>query len=108
MGAAVQKVEATKTKAKVHYKLRKDDSEHVVDRRRSARHRAHTLHRRPWPRRSGRRHVRAWPDQDDAHWQTNIPGIYAIGDVIDGPMLAHKAEDEGMAVAETLPANMAM
>ena len=36
------------------------------------------------------------------HWATNVAGIYAIGDVIDGPMLAHKAEDEGMAVAETL------
>lgn len=36
------------------------------------------------------------------HWQTNIKGIYAIGDVIDGPMLAHKAEDEGVAVAELL------
>lgn len=35
-----------------------------------------------------------------ADWQTNVAGIYAIGDVIDGPMLAHKAEDEGMAVAE--------
>ncbi len=38
----------------------------------------------------------------DAHWRTNIDGIYAIGDVIDGPMLAHKAEDEGVAVAETI------
>ncbi len=38
----------------------------------------------------------------DAHYQTNVPGIYAIGDVIAGPMLAHKAEDEGMAVAEIL------
>jgi dihydrolipoamide dehydrogenase len=38
----------------------------------------------------------------DPHFQTNVPGIYAIGDVIDGPMLAHKAEDEGMAVAEIL------
>lgn len=36
----------------------------------------------------------------DAHWQTNVPGIFAIGDVVVGPMLAHKAEDEGMAVAE--------
>ena len=36
------------------------------------------------------------------HWQTNVAGIYAIGDVIDGPMLAHKAEDEGAAVAEVL------
>jgi dihydrolipoamide dehydrogenase len=38
----------------------------------------------------------------DAHFQTSVPGIYAIGDVIAGPMLAHKAEDEGIAVAETL------
>ncbi len=38
----------------------------------------------------------------DGHFQTNVPGIYAIGDVIKGPMLAHKAEDEGVAVAEIL------
>ncbi len=38
----------------------------------------------------------------DEYYQTNVPGIYAIGDVIEGPMLAHKAEDEGMAVAEIL------
>ncbi len=38
----------------------------------------------------------------DDHLQTNVPGIYAIGDVIAGPMLAHKAEDEGVAIAETL------
>ncbi|MFS4460784.1 dihydrolipoyl dehydrogenase [Bdellovibrio sp. HCB2-146] len=40
--------------------------------------------------------------QVDKHYQTNIPGIYAIGDVIAGPMLAHKAEEEGVAVAEIL------
>jgi dihydrolipoamide dehydrogenase len=38
----------------------------------------------------------------DAHYATNIPGIYAIGDVIAGPMLAHKGEDEGVAIAEIL------
>jgi len=38
----------------------------------------------------------------DKHFQTNVPGIYAIGDVVRGPMLAHKAEDEGVAVAEIL------
>ena len=38
----------------------------------------------------------------DAHFSTNVTGIYAIGDVIAGPMLAHKAEDEGVAVAEML------
>ncbi|EQA43973.1 dihydrolipoyl dehydrogenase [Leptospira broomii serovar Hurstbridge str. 5399] len=38
----------------------------------------------------------------DSHFRTNIPGIYAIGDVIDGPMLAHKAEEEGVALAELI------
>jgi len=38
----------------------------------------------------------------DAHLRTNVEGIYAIGDVIAGPMLAHKAEDEGVAVAEII------
>ncbi|AFY02331.1 dihydrolipoyl dehydrogenase [Bdellovibrio bacteriovorus] len=38
----------------------------------------------------------------DKHYQTNVPGIYAIGDVIAGPMLAHKAEEEGVALAEML------
>ena len=38
----------------------------------------------------------------DAHYATNIPSIHAIGDVIAGPMLAHKAEDEGVALAEIL------
>ena len=36
------------------------------------------------------------------HFETNVPGIYAIGDVIKGPMLAHKAEEEGVAIAEIL------
>ena len=38
----------------------------------------------------------------DSHFATNVPGVYAIGDVVRGPMLAHKAEDEGIAVAEIL------
>ena len=38
----------------------------------------------------------------DAHFRTNVPGIYAIGDVIIGPMLAHKAEDEGVVCAEII------
>jgi dihydrolipoamide dehydrogenase len=38
----------------------------------------------------------------DGHWRTNVEGIYAIGDVVQGPMLAHKAEDEGIAVAEII------
>src|SRR5262249_36785839 len=38
----------------------------------------------------------------DSHFRTAVPNIYAIGDLVRGPMLAHKAEDEGMAVAETI------
>ena len=40
--------------------------------------------------------------ETDGHFKTSVDGIYAIGDVIAGPMLAHKAEDEGIAVAEML------
>jgi len=38
----------------------------------------------------------------DGHFKTNVAGIFAIGDVVKGPMLAHKAEDEGVALAEIL------
>jgi len=38
----------------------------------------------------------------DEHFRTSIPGIYAIGDVVRGPMLAHKGEDEGIACAELI------
>jgi dihydrolipoamide dehydrogenase len=44
---------------------------------------------------------RGFIDVDD-HCKTNLPNVYAIGDVVRGPMLAHKAEDEGVAVAETI------
>jgi dihydrolipoamide dehydrogenase len=40
--------------------------------------------------------------QIDQHFSTSVKGIYAIGDVVAGPMLAHKAEDEGVAVAEMI------
>ena len=40
--------------------------------------------------------------ETDSRFQTSVPGIWAIGDVIPGPMLAHKAEDEGIAVAENI------
>jgi dihydrolipoamide dehydrogenase len=38
----------------------------------------------------------------DEHFRTKVPSIYAIGDCIDGPMLAHKAEEEGIAAVETM------
>lgn len=40
--------------------------------------------------------------QINAHFETSVPGIYAIGDLVPGPMLAHKAEEEGVAIAELL------
>ena len=103
MGAAVQSVEALKTKAKVNYKLRKDDSEHQVD----ADVVLVATGRRPYTEGLGldKLGIEMTPRgqiKTDAHWATNVPGIYAIGDVIEGPMLAHKAEDEGMAVAEQI------
>ena len=103
MGAAVQKVEATKTKAKVTYKLRKDDSEASVD----ADIVLVATGRKPFTDGLGLdalgiEMTKRGQIATDAQWQTNVPGIYAIGDVIEGPMLAHKAEDEGMAVADTI------
>jgi dihydrolipoamide dehydrogenase len=103
MGAAVQTVDTTKTKAKVTYKLRKDDSEHSVD----ADVVLVATGRRPYTDGLGLDALgiatsQRGQIQTDAQWRTNIPGIYAIGDCIDGPMLAHKAEDEGMACAEVI------
>ena len=100
MGAAVQSVETLKTKAKVNYTLRKDDSAHQLD----ADVVLVATGRKPYTAGLGLGELgvemteRGQIKTDD-HWRTNIEGIYAIGDAIAGPMLAHKAEDEGMAVA---------
>ena len=103
LGAAVQGVETLKTKAKVTYKLRKDDSEHLVD----ADVVLVATGRRPYTEGLGLdalgvEMTERGQVKTNAHWATNVPGIYAIGDAIQGPMLAHKAEDEGMAVAEVI------
>ena len=103
MGAAVQSVDASKTKAKVHYKLRKDDSDHSLD----ADVVLVATGRKPFTDGLGldALGVEMTPRgqiKTNAHWQTNVAGIYAIGDAIEGPMLAHKAEDEGMAAAEVI------
>ena len=103
MGAAVSSVEKLKTKAKVTYKLRKDVSEHQLD--------ADTVlvatGRRTFTDGLGLEALGvALSDRGqiktDDQWRTNVTGIYAIGDAIDGPMLAHKAEDEGMAAADVI------
>ena len=103
LGAAVQGVEVKNKKATVTYKMRKDDAEDTIT--------ADTVllatGRRPYTdglgladlgvKMSDRGQV-----EIDAHYKTSVDGIYAIGDAVAGPMLAHKAEDEGMAVAEGL------
>ena len=103
LGAAVQSVEAMKTKAKVSYKLRKDDSEHTVD----ADVVLVATGRKPYTDGIGLADLGVEMSdkgqiKTDGQWKTNVDGIYAIGDAIDGPMLAHKAEDEGMAAAEVI------
>ncbi|MCL4142615.1 UNVERIFIED_CONTAM: hypothetical protein GTU68_052695 [Idotea baltica] len=103
MGAAVQKAETNKSKAKVTYKLRKDDSEHVLD----ADAVLLATGRRPFVDGLGLEALGVAMTQRgqidvNAHWETSVKGVYAIGDVIEGPMLAHKAEDEGMAAAEQI------
>jgi dihydrolipoamide dehydrogenase len=103
LGAAVQKVDAGKKGAKVTYKLRKDDSEATLD----ADVVLVATGRKPYIAGLGLEALgvemlpRGQVKTDD-HFRTNIPGLYAIGDAIVGPMLAHKAEDEGMAVAEIM------
>ena len=102
MGCAVQSVEPLKTKLKVTYKKRKDDSEATLD----ADVVLVATGRRPYTAGLGLEEAGVEMDRGmvktNEHWQTNIPGIWAIGDVIAGPMLAHKAEAEGVAVAETI------
>jgi dihydrolipoamide dehydrogenase len=103
LGAAVQGVDVSKKGAKVRYKLRKDESEATLD--------ADTVlvatGRRPYVaglglEALGVEMLHRGQVKTDSHFATNVPGLYAIGDAIVGPMLAHKAEDEGMALAEIL------
>ena len=102
-GAAVQGAEVRGGKAHVSYKLRRDDSAHEL----KADVMLVATGRRPFTDGLGLDALgvtltnRGQVAVDD-HYQTAAKGIYAIGDAIEGPMLAHKAEDEGMAVAEML------
>ncbi|TKZ22416.1 dihydrolipoyl dehydrogenase [Shimia litoralis] len=104
MGAAVSGVDASKTKAKVKYALKKaPDTEETLD----ADVVLVATGRRPYYEglgldTAGVKLTERGQIATDAQWRTNVAGIYAIGDVIEGPMLAHKAEDEGMAVAEVI------
>jgi dihydrolipoamide dehydrogenase len=103
LGAAVQSVTKGKKGATVTYKLKKNDSEASLD----ADIVLVATGRKPYTQGLGldALGVEMGPRgtvKTDDHFQTNVKGLYAIGDAIAGPMLAHKAEDEGMAVAEIL------
>jgi dihydrolipoamide dehydrogenase len=101
MGAAVQSTKASKTKATVTYKI--GDKEETID----ADVVLVSTGRKPFmdglgfTEMGGKLTDRGQIEIND-QWATSLPGVYAIGDVVTGPMLAHKAEDEGMAVAEVL------
>jgi len=103
LGAAVQSVTRTASGATVSYKLKKNDSEASLE----AEIVLVATGRKPYTQGLGLEALgvemgpRGTVKTDD-HFRTNVPGLYAIGDAIAGPMLAHKAEDEGMAVAEIL------
>ncbi len=103
MGAAVQGTKTAKGKNTVTYKLRKDDSEATLE----AEVVLVATGRKPYTDGLGLEALGVEMEKrgqikTDDHWQTSVKGIYAIGDAIVGPMLAHKAEDEGMAVAEVV------
>ncbi|MDP5308283.1 dihydrolipoyl dehydrogenase [Paracoccus spongiarum] len=103
LGAAVTSAEVQKGKARLTYTLRKDDSEHQIE----ADCVLVATGRRPQVEGLGLDDLgvtmtdRGFVQIDD-HWATSVAGIHAIGDCVPGPMLAHKAEDEGMAVAEVI------
>ena len=103
MGAAVQSVERLKTKAKVKYQRRKDGSAQQID----ADVVLVATGRKPFTDGLGLADLGVEMSErgqikTDDHWRTSLSGIYAIGDAIYGPMLAHKAEDEGIAAAEVI------
>ncbi len=103
LGAAVQSAKPAKSGATVTYKLRKDDSETTL----SANTVLLATGRTPYTAGLGLEAlgVEMLPRgqiKTDGYFRTNINGLYAIGDAIVGPMLAHKAEDEGMALAEIM------
>lgn len=103
MGAAVQSVAKARGKNTVTYQLCKDDSQHSID----AEVVLVATGRRPFTdglglQGLGVEFTARGQIKTNAQWQTNVAGLYAIGDVIEGPMLAHKAEDEGMAAAEVI------
>ncbi|NNU78935.1 dihydrolipoyl dehydrogenase [Halovulum dunhuangense] len=103
MGAAVQGVKTAKDSLTVTYKARKTDTESTLE----ADVVLVATGRRPFTKGLGLEEVGVEMTErgqirTDGHLATSVQGIWALGDVVAGPMLAHKAEDEGMAVAERI------
>ncbi|MGV6839907.1 MAG: dihydrolipoyl dehydrogenase [Planktomarina sp.] len=103
LGCAVKTVDLQKKGANVTYTARKDGAQNSID----ADVVLVATGRKPMTEGLGLEALgTAMTDrgqvQIDAHYTSNIPGLYAIGDATPGPMLAHKAEDEGVALAEIL------
>lgn len=103
LGAKVTAVEKTETGAKVVFEPVKGGESEAID----AEVVLISTGRRPYTDGLGLTEAGVALDgrgrvEIDAHFRTNVAGIYAIGDVVKGPMLAHKAEDEGVALAEIL------
>ncbi|MCC5987494.1 MAG: dihydrolipoyl dehydrogenase [Pararhodobacter sp.] len=108
LGAAVQGAEVKRGKASVSYKLRKDDSEHKID----ADCVLVATGRKPFTEglgldKLGVELTKRGQIATDGSYATSVKGLYAIGDVIEGPMLAHKAMDDGHALADILAGHAA-
>ena len=102
LGSKVTKVETSKSGAKVTVEPAAGGEAHVLD----ADVVLVAIGRRPYTEGLGLEALGVAMERGqiviDNHFATNVAGVYAIGDVVRGPMLAHKAEDEGVAVAEIL------
>ena len=103
LGAEVKRVEKSNGEQKLHYALQ-GNSEVLQE---SADVVLLATGRRPFTKGLGLENVGLEISErgfltKDSHMRTSVPGVYAIGDATDGPMLAHKAEDEGMAAAESI------
>ncbi len=101
---AVTDVTPSKSKVKVVAKSRDDESKTLSW---EADYCLVAIGRKPYTDQLGLENIGITPDEKgripvDDHLQTAVPGIYAIGDVVKGPMLAHKAEEEGVFVAEIM------
>jgi dihydrolipoamide dehydrogenase len=103
LGAKVTAAEKLKTKIKLTVELAAGDDEETLD----CDIVLVAIGRRPYTEGLGLETLGVETDDHgfitvDAHYQTNVEGVFAIGDCVPGPMLAHKAEDEGVASAEII------